>query len=230
MILDVLKTRYPDAKTAISMGYWFTTAPQVYNGVLYIGSTRSESHIPGGHVLRRRCEDRQGPLALQHGSAGREGSGLGDRRSDLGRWRAQRRRHLGNAGHRSRAGTALRGGRQSVRRQHEASRDEPLHRFDHRARARHGQARSGTSSRRITTSGTTTPAVRRFSSTCRFEGRRVKAVAEASKNGYLYILNRETGRAGPSDQGDAGADRNRARGRAAVADAADSAHGERGSR
>jgi len=51
VILDVLKERYPDVKTAISMGYWFTTAPQVYNGVLYIGSTRSESHIPGGHVL-----------------------------------------------------------------------------------------------------------------------------------------------------------------------------------
>jgi quinohemoprotein ethanol dehydrogenase len=51
VILDVLRMRYPDAKTAISLGYWFTTAPQVYNGVLYIGSTRSESHIPGGHVL-----------------------------------------------------------------------------------------------------------------------------------------------------------------------------------
>src|SRR3984893_6197826 len=51
VIMDVLKPRYPDAKTAISMGYWFTTAPQIYNGTLYIGSTRSESHIPGGHVL-----------------------------------------------------------------------------------------------------------------------------------------------------------------------------------
>ena len=51
VILDVLKTRYPEVKTAISLGYWFTTAPQVYKGVLYIGSTRSESHIPGGHVL-----------------------------------------------------------------------------------------------------------------------------------------------------------------------------------
>ena len=51
VILDVLKTRYPDVKTAIGLGYWFTTAPQVYRGVLYIGSTRSESHIPGGHVL-----------------------------------------------------------------------------------------------------------------------------------------------------------------------------------
>ncbi len=51
VILDVLKARYPDVTSAISMGYWFTTAPQVHNGVLYIGSTRSESHIPGGHVL-----------------------------------------------------------------------------------------------------------------------------------------------------------------------------------
>jgi len=50
-ILDVLRQRYPNTATAISMGYWFTTAPQIYNGVLYIGSTRSESHIPGGHVL-----------------------------------------------------------------------------------------------------------------------------------------------------------------------------------
>lgn len=51
VILDVLKLRYPEVKTAISMGYWFTTAPQYYKGTLYIGSTRSESNIPGGHVL-----------------------------------------------------------------------------------------------------------------------------------------------------------------------------------
>jgi alcohol dehydrogenase (cytochrome c) len=51
VIMDVLTPRYPDVKTAISMGYWFTTAPQYYKGTLYIGSTRSESHIPGGHVL-----------------------------------------------------------------------------------------------------------------------------------------------------------------------------------
>jgi quinohemoprotein ethanol dehydrogenase len=51
VILDVLKARYPDVKTAISLGYWFTAAPQVHNGVIYIGSTRSESHIPGGHML-----------------------------------------------------------------------------------------------------------------------------------------------------------------------------------
>ena len=51
VIMDVLSPRYPAVKTAISAGYWFTTAPQIYNGVLYIGTTRSESHIPGGYVL-----------------------------------------------------------------------------------------------------------------------------------------------------------------------------------
>jgi quinohemoprotein ethanol dehydrogenase len=59
VIMDVLKPRYPDVKTAISMGYWFTTAPQIYNGTLYIGSTRSESHIPGGHVLAVDAETGQ---------------------------------------------------------------------------------------------------------------------------------------------------------------------------
>ena len=51
VILDVLRERYSDVETAISMGYWFTTAPQIHDGVLYVGSTRSESSIPGGHVL-----------------------------------------------------------------------------------------------------------------------------------------------------------------------------------
>ena len=51
VILDVVKQRFPDVTAAISLGYWFTTAPQVHDGVIYIGSTRSESHIPGGHVL-----------------------------------------------------------------------------------------------------------------------------------------------------------------------------------
>ncbi len=51
VILEVLSQRYPDVETAISKGYWFTTAPQIHDGVLYVGSTRSESRIPGGHVL-----------------------------------------------------------------------------------------------------------------------------------------------------------------------------------
>ena len=51
VILDVLRLRYPDVETAISMGYWFTSAPQIHDGVIYVGSTRSESLIPSGHVL-----------------------------------------------------------------------------------------------------------------------------------------------------------------------------------
>ncbi|HMF92826.1 MAG TPA: PQQ-binding-like beta-propeller repeat protein [Vicinamibacterales bacterium] len=51
VILDVIQQRFPDVTAAIALGYWFTTAPQFYNGAIYIGSTRSESHIPGGHVL-----------------------------------------------------------------------------------------------------------------------------------------------------------------------------------
>jgi quinohemoprotein ethanol dehydrogenase len=51
VILDVIQQRFPDVAAAITLGYWFTTAPQFHNGVIYIGSTRSESHIPGGHVL-----------------------------------------------------------------------------------------------------------------------------------------------------------------------------------
>jgi alcohol dehydrogenase (cytochrome c) len=51
VILDVLHIKNPEIETAISAGYWFTTAPQVYNGVIYVGTTRSESHIAGGYVL-----------------------------------------------------------------------------------------------------------------------------------------------------------------------------------
>ena len=51
VILDVLRLRYPDVETAISMGYWFTSAPQIHDGVLYVGATRSESMIPGGYVM-----------------------------------------------------------------------------------------------------------------------------------------------------------------------------------
>ena len=51
VILDVLHLRDPSIETAISVGYWFTTAPQIYDGIVYLGTTRSESHIAGGYVL-----------------------------------------------------------------------------------------------------------------------------------------------------------------------------------
>jgi len=51
VILDVLHQRDPEIETAISVGYWFTTAPQIHDGIVYLGTTRSESHIAGGYVL-----------------------------------------------------------------------------------------------------------------------------------------------------------------------------------
>ena len=51
VILDVLHQKDPSIETAISVGYWFTTAPQIHDDVIYIGTTRSESHIAGGYVL-----------------------------------------------------------------------------------------------------------------------------------------------------------------------------------
>lgn len=50
-ILDILKEQHPDVKSPISLGYSFTVAPQFYKGVLYIGANRSESHIPGGYMM-----------------------------------------------------------------------------------------------------------------------------------------------------------------------------------
>ena len=63
VILDVLHQRDPTIDTAISAGYWFTTAPQIHNGAIYIGTTRSESHIAGGYVLA--IDNRTGEVLWQ---------------------------------------------------------------------------------------------------------------------------------------------------------------------
>ena len=230
VILDVLKQRYPDVKTAISLGYWFTTAPQFYNGVhLHRQHAQREPHSRRPRAGRRR-EDRQGALALQHHSAGREGSGLGHRGPDVGGRRAQRRRHLGNAVDRSGARAALRGRRQSVRRQHEAQRA----RISSPIRSSRSRSTPGTlkwyfqqTHHDVWDYDSGNPPIL-FDMQVR--GQRVKALAEASKNGYLYILNRETGKpVHPIKEMPVPTD-DRASGRAAVADAADSVHGERASR
>ncbi len=103
VILDVIKERYPDVTAAISLGYWFTTAPQIHNGVIYIGSTRSESHIPGGHVLA--VDAKTGKVLWHFNTIPQDGRDQGWDIAGptwVGR-RAQRRRHLGDAVDRSRA-------------------------------------------------------------------------------------------------------------------------------
>ena len=192
VILDVLRTRYPEAKTAISMGYWFTTAPQIYKGVLYIGSTRSESHIPGGHVFA--VDARTGKVLWHFNTVpqdekdhGWEIAGptwVGGERNGGGIWETPASIPTWDCFTSPSAIRSATAGSEPER----TSSPIPSSRLPLDT----GKL-AGTTSRCITTSGTTIQAVRRSSSTCRSEGGRVKAVAEASKNGYLYILNRETG-------------------------------------
>ena len=207
VILDVLRTRYPDAKTAISMGYWFTTAPQTYNGVLYIGSTRSESHIPGGHVFAVDAKtgkvlwhfntvpqdekDQAWAIAGPTWVGGeRNGGGIWETPSidpELGLLYVAVGNPFGDS--RKRAGTnlftdsiiALSLGTGKLAWYFQQTHHDvwdydsggPPILFDMQVRGR--------------------PSTLLGAALSPVEGRRVKAVAEASKNGYLYILNRETG-------------------------------------
>jgi len=192
VILDVLKERYPDAKTAISMGYWFTTAPQIYKGVLYIGSTRSESHIPGGHVF---AVDAHTGKVLWHfntvpqderdkGWSIAGPTWVGGERNGGGMWETPAIDPelgllyvaVGNpfGDSRKRAGTNL------------FSDSIVALRLDRGELAWYYQQ----THHDVWDYDSGGPPIL-FDMQVR--GRRVKAVAEASKNGYLYILNRETG-------------------------------------
>ena len=213
MILDVIRTRYPDVKAAISLGYWFTTAPQIHNGVIYIGSTRSESHIPGGHVL---AVDAKTGKVLWHFNTipqdekdqGWDVAGptwVGGERNGGGIWETPSID--------PELGLHLRRGRQPVRRQHEAragSTCSPI---------RSSRSRSSTGTLKWYYQQTHHDVWDYDSGNqpilfdMQVRGRRVKALAEASKNGFLYILNRETGQPVHPIKEDAGADRRR-RGRA----------------
>jgi len=192
VILDVIKTRYPSVTAAVTLGYWFTTAPQIYNGIIYIGSTRSESHIPGGHVL---AVDAKSGKVLWHfntipqdeNDRGWEIAGptwVGGERNGGGIWETPSIDPelglvyvaVGNpfGDSTKRIGTNLFTDsilalslRDGALKWHYQQTHHDLWDYD-----------SGNQ-----------PVL--FDMTVR--GQRVKALAEASKNGYLYILNRETG-------------------------------------
>src|SRR6185503_125831 len=192
VILDVLKLRYPDVQSAISMGYWFTTAPQIHNGVLYIGSTRSESRIPGGHVL---AVDAKTGKVLWHFNT------IPQDEKDQG-WEI--------------AGPTWVGGERNGGGIWETPSIDPELGLLYVAvgnpfgdsRKRIGTNLFTDSILALTLNGGTLKWY--FQQThhdvwdydsgnppilfdMQVRGQRVKAVAEASKNGYLYILNRETG-------------------------------------
>ena len=193
VILDVIKPRYPDVTSAISLGYWFTTAPQVYKGVLYIGSTRSESHIPGGHVLA--VDAKTGKVLWHFNTIPQDASDQG--------WDV--------------AGPTWVGGERNGGGIWETPSIDPELGLLYVAVGNP----FGDSTKRIGTNLFTDSIIALTLSTgtlkwyfqqthhdvwdydsgnppilfdMQVRGQRVKAVAEASKNGYLYILNRETGK------------------------------------
>jgi len=192
VILDVIKERYPDVTSAITLGYWFTTAPQIHHGVLYIGSTRSESHIPGGHVLavdaksgkvrwhfntipqdgRDQGWDTAGPTWV---GGERNGGGIWETPSidaELGLVYVSVGNPFGESA--KRAGTNL--FTDSILALSLATGQLKWH---------YQQVHHD-----VWDYDSGTPPIL-FDMQVR--GQRVKALAEASKNGYLYILNRETG-------------------------------------
>jgi len=193
VILDVIRTRYPDVTSAITLGYWFTTAPQIYNGVIYIGSTRSESHIPGGHVLA--VDAKTGAVRWHFNTIPQDEKDQG--------WEI--------------AGPTWVGGERNGGGIWETPSIDPELGFIYVAVGNP----FGDSTKRIGTNLFTDSILAlsldkgalqwHFQQThhdvwdydsgnqpilfdMQVRGRRVKALAEASKNGYLYILDRETGR------------------------------------
>ena len=193
VILDVIKERYPDVTAAITLGYWFTTAPQVHNGVIYIGSSRSESHIPGGHVLAVNAKT--GRVLWHFNTIPQDGR---DQGWDL-------------------AGPTWVGGERNGGGIWETPSIDPELGLIYVAVGNP----FGESSKRIGTNLFTDSILALSLGTgalkwhyqqvhhdvwdydsgnqpilfdMQVRGRRVKALAEASKNGYLYILDRETGK------------------------------------
>ena len=69
-ILEVLKQRYPNVASPISMGYSFTCRPPVLQGrAVRRGKSQREPRAGRVHV-QGRCEDREGALGVQHRPAG----------------------------------------------------------------------------------------------------------------------------------------------------------------
>ena len=189
----MIKERYPDVTAAITLGYWFTTAPQVHNGVIYIGSSRSESHIPGGHLLAVNAKT--GRVLWHFNTIPQDGR---DQGWDL-------------------AGPTWVGGERNGGGIWETPSIDPELGLIYVAVGNP----FGDSSKRIGTNLFTDSILALSLSTgalkwhyqqvhhdvwdydsgnqpilfdMQVRGRRVKALAEASKNGYLYILDRETGK------------------------------------
>lgn len=51
VLSEVLKAKYPQLEKPADWGYSFNMAPQYYDGIIIVGTALSENHIPGGLIL-----------------------------------------------------------------------------------------------------------------------------------------------------------------------------------
>ena len=172
-----------------------STPGVVFEDLLIIRAARCRKRLPGiaGTHPRVRREHRQAALDLPHHSAARR---VRLRHLAEGRLQAVRRRQRVGRRHRRReARHGVRRDRLGVvrflrRRRGTATTCSPT------ACSRSTRApasASGTSRASSTTCGTATFPPRRASSRCTRNGRSVDAVAQITKYGYVYVLDRQTG-------------------------------------
>lgn len=51
VLTEVLKAKYPKLEKPADWGYSFNMAPQYFNGIIIVGTALSENHIPGGLIV-----------------------------------------------------------------------------------------------------------------------------------------------------------------------------------
>ena len=193
VILDVLRLRYPTSRPPSRWATGSRPRPQIHDGVIYVGTTRSESLIPGGHVLAVNAASGEviwhfNTIPQDENDQGWDIAGptwVGSVRNGGGIWETP------SLDPRARA--AVRSRRQPVRRQHRAGRDEPLHRLGPRSRRAERPVAVGTTQLVHHDVWDYDNGSQPILFDMEVDGEPVRALAQANKNAFLYLLNRETG-------------------------------------
>jgi quinohemoprotein ethanol dehydrogenase len=194
VLSEVLKVKYPQLEKPADWGYSFNMAPQYYDGVIIIGTALSENHIPGGLILG--VDARSGSLLWQFW-------GVPQGPGDEG-WEIAKDTWVGGVRHGGGIWATPSVDPESGTLYLTVANPSP---------DQDGSARKGLN---LFTNGFVALDVRTGKLKWHFQqvhhdlwdydagqqptlfdirvgGRMVKAVAAANKNGYVYILNRETG-------------------------------------
>ena len=172
-----------------------TSAPLYYDGLVITGFAGGEPAIRG---RVKAFDARDGKLVWTFYTIpgpGELGHDTWPQDNDV--VAARRRAGLADAGRRSRARAhLLLDGQPRPRLQRRrARRRQPVLRLDRRGRGEDRASTAGTSSRCITTSGTTTRRIPSCCSTPSTTARMRKGLAQVGKTGWVYILDRDDGQA-----------------------------------